>query len=255
MAFNFHLSKGHHTCRVKIPGNKSWQNRPRIRGDHMRHSTLQTELTQSWLLVLMPVTESEVGKINIMETQMMTRLWWFSWDLEQDPALPNGICFTLQVLPNLSSPHSWVLECCAPWHISAPPWSLGISASAPCPAPQPRSHNQMHLFTNTTQQIKVLPAPSALPQWIREMQLQTLAAAPFFPRGDGALLDMFGFSGLLPALLSGLPFNMLHLADWWWHPSPSVLVGLWRQALGCPSSHCLPRASRSTACYSLLIFQ
>lgn len=74
MAFNFHLSKGHHTCRVKIPGNKSWQNRPRIRGDHMRHSTLQTELTQSWLLVLMPVTESEVGKINIMETQMMVFL-------------------------------------------------------------------------------------------------------------------------------------------------------------------------------------
>lgn len=69
MAFNFHVSKSHHTCRVKIPGNKSWQNMPRIRGDHMRHSTLQTELTQSWLLVLMPVMEPELGKIQIKETQ------------------------------------------------------------------------------------------------------------------------------------------------------------------------------------------
>lgn len=187
--------------------------------------------------------------------KMMTRLWWFSWDSEQDPALPNSICFTLQVSPNLCSPHSWVLECCAPWDISAPPWPLGIPASAPCPAPQPGSHNQMCLFTSTTQQIKVLPAPSALPQRIRVMRPQTLAAAPFFPRGDGALVDALGFSGSLPALLGGLPFNMLHLADWWWHPSPSVLVGLWRQALGGPSSHRLPRASRRAACYSLLIFQ
>lgn len=36
---------------------------------------------------------------------------------------------------------------------------------------------------------------------------------------------------------------------------PYVLVGLWWQALGCPSSHRLPRARRRAACYSLLIFQ
>lgn len=144
--------------------------------------------------------------------------------------------------------HPSFLGCCALWDTSAPPWWMGIPAPAPRPPLQAGSHNQTHSFTTTTPRIKVLPAPSALPQWIREMQLQTLAAALFFPRGDGALLGALGFPGRLP-------FNMLHLADRCWHPSPSVLVGLWRQALGCPSSPGLPRASRRAACYSLLIFQ
>lgn len=67
MAFKFHVSKSHH--RVKILGNRSWQIMPRTRGDHTEHSTLQTELIQSWLLVLMPDMEPEVGKIKITETQ------------------------------------------------------------------------------------------------------------------------------------------------------------------------------------------
>lgn len=67
--FNFNVSKSQNTCRVKILGNRSWQIMLRIRGGHRRHSTLQTQLTLSWFLVLMPVVESEVGKIKITETQ------------------------------------------------------------------------------------------------------------------------------------------------------------------------------------------
>lgn len=150
--------------------------------DHRRHSTLQTELTKSWLLVLMPVVESEVGKTKITETQnddqtiklflgFRAGLSFAQWHLlcSSGPAQPLQPSF---------------LECCAQWDTSAPPWWTGISVSAP----QVESHNQTHSFTDTTQQIKVLPAPSALPQWIRVMQLQTLAAALFFPRGDGALV-------------------------------------------------------------------
>lgn len=81
-----------------------------------------------------------------------------SWDTEQDPALPNGICLALQVLPNLCSPHSWSAVPCG-----TPQLPLG-GREFQRPTLQPGSHDQTRSFTTTTPQIKVLPAPSALPQ-------------------------------------------------------------------------------------------
>lgn len=117
---------------------------PRTRGGHTEHSTLQTELIQSWLLVLMPDMEPEVGKIKITETQndgetIMLFLGFSAgssfnqWHLlySSDPAQP--------VQP------SFLAVLCPVGHLSSTlenGWEL----------------------TNTTQQIKVLPAPSALPQ-------------------------------------------------------------------------------------------
>lgn len=161
MAFKFHISKSHHTCRVKILGNRSCQVMPRIRGDHMRHSTLQTELTQSWLLVPMPVTESEVGKIKITETQnddetMMLFLgfragssfaqWHFLHS--SGPAQPLQPSFLA----------AGVL--CPVGHLSSTLVDENFSVSSvPSPTamePQPDELIYQH--------IKVLPAPAALPQ-------------------------------------------------------------------------------------------
>jgi len=64
MAFNFHVSKSHHTCRVKILGNKSSWTMPGIRDDHVRHSTLEIQLTMCcFSFTLMPFMGFMGGKI------------------------------------------------------------------------------------------------------------------------------------------------------------------------------------------------
>lgn len=161
----------------------------------------------------------------------------------------------------------WDASCNAATAASAPRYSVGILPAAQLgQAPtqtQPWSWGAGILVQATTKRSHlpiqphkwVTPAPptclykSALCCGKHCLQLC------FSPGGDSALLDVLGFSSSLPSLLSRLPFNMLHLADPWWHPSPYVLVGLWGQALGRPSSQRSPRASRRAACYSLLIFR
>lgn len=108
---------------------------------------------QSWLLVLMPVMEPEVGKIKITETQNDDETTMLILGFRAGSSFAQWHLLYSSVLPNLCSSHSWL--CCALWDLSAPPWwrmdGNFIVSSMPSPTarqPQPDALIYQHNPTN-----------------------------------------------------------------------------------------------------------